>query len=328
MKSIIVRYAVTRIFPATASIPDTTLVLVDDAGRFALPTGRTLGRHDRCAGSAVAADPRHPARLRQRRGQRVGQQPAGHPAEGQPDPLRGDDEIADGGARRSGRDIIGRRAAPPRRLNVGGSDDRIRWTAQHAAGHAHPAVLRRGRAYDKPDALQVKVNGRVQADLAAATLARARAPRRARAAGARASSAATASRSSRRTGRSGRSPTTPASRRRSPTCRSTRPCPPSRSRTSSTTPARWRSSSRRRRRRRRSRRFAAECPALRHVIAFDEPRHAGADLTLAELEAARRGRGRRRAARRAYRAARAARCSRTTWRRSSTRRARPASRRA
>lgn len=41
VKSIIVRYAITRIFPATASIPDTTLVLVDDAGRFQLPTGRT-----------------------------------------------------------------------------------------------------------------------------------------------------------------------------------------------------------------------------------------------------------------------------------------------
>jgi hypothetical protein len=40
VKSIIVRYAVTRIFPASASIPDTTLVLIDDAGRFLLPTGR------------------------------------------------------------------------------------------------------------------------------------------------------------------------------------------------------------------------------------------------------------------------------------------------
>jgi hypothetical protein len=40
VKAIIVRYAVTRIFPASASIPDTTLVLIDDAGRFLLPTGR------------------------------------------------------------------------------------------------------------------------------------------------------------------------------------------------------------------------------------------------------------------------------------------------
>ena len=40
VKSIIVRYRVTRIFPAAASIPDTTLVLIDDAGRFQLPTGR------------------------------------------------------------------------------------------------------------------------------------------------------------------------------------------------------------------------------------------------------------------------------------------------
>jgi hypothetical protein len=40
VKSIIVRYAVTRIFPASASIPDTTLVLIDDNGRFLLPTGR------------------------------------------------------------------------------------------------------------------------------------------------------------------------------------------------------------------------------------------------------------------------------------------------
>jgi hypothetical protein len=41
VKSIIVRYAVTRVFPAAATIPDTTLVLLDDAGRFLLPTGRT-----------------------------------------------------------------------------------------------------------------------------------------------------------------------------------------------------------------------------------------------------------------------------------------------
>ena len=41
VKSIIVRYAVTRVFPASATIPDTTVVLIDDAGRFQLPTGRT-----------------------------------------------------------------------------------------------------------------------------------------------------------------------------------------------------------------------------------------------------------------------------------------------
>jgi hypothetical protein len=38
---IIVRYAVTRVFPASSSIPDTTLVLVDESNRFQLPTGRT-----------------------------------------------------------------------------------------------------------------------------------------------------------------------------------------------------------------------------------------------------------------------------------------------
>lgn len=38
--SIIVRYAVTRIFPASSTIPDTTLVLIDEASRFELPTGR------------------------------------------------------------------------------------------------------------------------------------------------------------------------------------------------------------------------------------------------------------------------------------------------
>ena len=41
VKAIIVRYAVTRIFPASAAIPDTTLVLIDDSGRFLFPTGRT-----------------------------------------------------------------------------------------------------------------------------------------------------------------------------------------------------------------------------------------------------------------------------------------------
>ncbi len=42
VKSIIVRYAVTQVFPADATIPDTTLVLLDDVGRFPLPTGRTI----------------------------------------------------------------------------------------------------------------------------------------------------------------------------------------------------------------------------------------------------------------------------------------------
>jgi hypothetical protein len=40
IRGIIVQYAVTRIFPASAAIPDTTIVLIDDANRFALPTGR------------------------------------------------------------------------------------------------------------------------------------------------------------------------------------------------------------------------------------------------------------------------------------------------
>ena len=38
---IIVRYVVTRVFPASSSIPDTTLVLIDESNRFQLPTGRT-----------------------------------------------------------------------------------------------------------------------------------------------------------------------------------------------------------------------------------------------------------------------------------------------
>ena len=38
--SIIVRYAVTRVFPASSSIADTTLVLIDETNRFQLPTGR------------------------------------------------------------------------------------------------------------------------------------------------------------------------------------------------------------------------------------------------------------------------------------------------
>jgi hypothetical protein len=52
VKSIIVGYTVTRIFPATASIPDTTLVLVDDAGRFQLPTGRSSSDTTDVSGNA------------------------------------------------------------------------------------------------------------------------------------------------------------------------------------------------------------------------------------------------------------------------------------
>ncbi|MFL5617027.1 MAG: hypothetical protein ACJ79A_01375 [Gemmatimonadaceae bacterium] len=52
VKSIIVRYLVTRIFPASATIPDTTLVLVDDGGRFRLPTGRASTDTTDAAGSA------------------------------------------------------------------------------------------------------------------------------------------------------------------------------------------------------------------------------------------------------------------------------------
>lgn len=52
VKSIIVRYAVTRLFPASATIPDTTLVLLDDAGRFQLPTGRTTVDTTDAAGNA------------------------------------------------------------------------------------------------------------------------------------------------------------------------------------------------------------------------------------------------------------------------------------
>lgn len=40
VKSIVVRYSVTKVYPDSAAIPDTTLVLIDDAGRFRLPTGR------------------------------------------------------------------------------------------------------------------------------------------------------------------------------------------------------------------------------------------------------------------------------------------------
>jgi hypothetical protein len=52
VRSIIVRYAITRIFPASASIPDTTLVLVDESGRFRLPTGRTSVDTTDAAGTA------------------------------------------------------------------------------------------------------------------------------------------------------------------------------------------------------------------------------------------------------------------------------------
>ena len=40
VKSIIVRFAVTQVFPAGAPVPDTTLVLIDDSNRF-VGTGRT-----------------------------------------------------------------------------------------------------------------------------------------------------------------------------------------------------------------------------------------------------------------------------------------------
>jgi hypothetical protein len=40
VKSILVRYAVTQVYPVGAPVPDTTLVLIDNSGRF-LGTGRT-----------------------------------------------------------------------------------------------------------------------------------------------------------------------------------------------------------------------------------------------------------------------------------------------
>lgn len=40
VKGIVVRYAVTKIFPASATIPDTTIVLLDDANRFLGAAGR------------------------------------------------------------------------------------------------------------------------------------------------------------------------------------------------------------------------------------------------------------------------------------------------
>jgi hypothetical protein len=52
VKSIIVRYAITGIFPADASIPDTTLVLVDESNRFSGTTGRTAVDTTDASGSA------------------------------------------------------------------------------------------------------------------------------------------------------------------------------------------------------------------------------------------------------------------------------------
>ena len=52
VKSIIVRYEVTQVFPSTATIPDTTLVLLDEGGRFQLPTGRTSVDTTDASGSA------------------------------------------------------------------------------------------------------------------------------------------------------------------------------------------------------------------------------------------------------------------------------------
>ena len=52
VKSIIVRYLVTQIFPESATLPDTTLVLIDDAGRFRLPTGRASTDTTDAAGTA------------------------------------------------------------------------------------------------------------------------------------------------------------------------------------------------------------------------------------------------------------------------------------
>jgi hypothetical protein len=40
VRAIVVRYAITRIFPLTAPIPDTTVVLIDDVNRFLGTTGR------------------------------------------------------------------------------------------------------------------------------------------------------------------------------------------------------------------------------------------------------------------------------------------------
>jgi len=41
VRGIIVRYAITKIFPESAPIPDTTVVLIDDANRFIGATGRS-----------------------------------------------------------------------------------------------------------------------------------------------------------------------------------------------------------------------------------------------------------------------------------------------
>ena len=47
VRSIIVRYRVDRWFPNTFTFPDTTLVLIDDAGRFQRHGRPNDGRHDR-----------------------------------------------------------------------------------------------------------------------------------------------------------------------------------------------------------------------------------------------------------------------------------------
>lgn len=41
VKGIVVRFEVTKVYPASASIPDTTIVLIDESNRFIFPTGRT-----------------------------------------------------------------------------------------------------------------------------------------------------------------------------------------------------------------------------------------------------------------------------------------------
>lgn len=53
VKGIIVRYTVGNVYPASATIPDTTLVLLDDAGRFQLPTGRSAADTTDDAGTAT-----------------------------------------------------------------------------------------------------------------------------------------------------------------------------------------------------------------------------------------------------------------------------------
>jgi hypothetical protein len=41
VKGIVVHYEVTKVYPASATIPDTTIVLLDETSRFIFPTGRT-----------------------------------------------------------------------------------------------------------------------------------------------------------------------------------------------------------------------------------------------------------------------------------------------